>query len=98
MAQRRSNKAAEANKEVVVRHAVSIDERRAKFRADLCSHGMAARKDIAAPEGDAPPEEHHHHIADWVHHNSRYKANTKKKLPTKGTNGLAPKSAALMDI
>lgn len=61
---------------------MSIDERRAKFRADLVSHGVAARKDSERPlEEQMETNPHAHH--DWVHRSSRYKTqnnNAPKKL------------------
>lgn len=56
----------------IIRHAVSIDERRAKFRADLVSHGVAAAKDTNKPlEEQMEKNPHPHH--DWIHRSSRYK-------------------------
>ena len=60
----------------IIRHAVSIDERRAKFRADLVSHGMAARRDENLRDGIMAPEAPRH---DWMHRSTRYKAKPKPK-------------------
>lgn len=62
---------------------MSIDERRAKFRADLMSHGVAAKKDTNRPlEEQIETNPHPHH--DWIHRSSRYKTPKSKaaKLPT----------------
>ena len=56
---------------------MSIDERRAKFRADLVSHGMAARRDEHRDHDNImAPEEPH---CDWVHHRERYAHKPKAK-------------------
>lgn len=77
----------------IIRHAVSIDERRAKFRADLVSHGVAAAKDTNKPlEEQMEKNPHPHH--DWIHRSSRYKP-PKSKTETKPApkNRLAPEDA-----
>ena len=56
---------------------MSIDERRAKFRADLVSHGMAARRDEHRDHDNimAPDEPH----LDWFPQRERYSHKPKAK-------------------
>lgn len=71
---------------------MSIDERRAKFRADLVSHGIAARRDEDLRDGIMAPEGPHH---DWVHRSSRYKHKPAPKPQVKPAQvKLAPAKSA----
>jgi hypothetical protein len=68
---------------------VSIDERRAKFRADLVSHGVAAKKDSEKPvEEQMEKNPHPHH--DWIHRSSRYKKQKKPDTKTVHRDWLTP--------
>ncbi|KAH8899928.1 hypothetical protein GQ53DRAFT_869172 [Thozetella sp. PMI_491] len=52
----------------VVRHAVSIDERRAKFRQDLIYQSGSKSKSKAKRDGEG---HHHHHLLHHHHHHAK---------------------------
>jgi hypothetical protein len=82
----------------IIRHAVSIDERRAKFRADLVSHGMAARRDENLEDGIMAPDSPHHHHHDWMHTSTRYKHKSKPNRQANPAERLAPGTAAYPEV
>jgi hypothetical protein len=72
----------------VIRHAVSIDERRAKFRSDLVSEEGRLKKqtDAARTAHEAETRARHERHRNWLQENRRYKP---KKKPTPRRESLA---------